>query len=75
MNIRDGHNRKVLFETKEELGDEIDKLVVMIGKLATRDSGTCRQFKPQIYQNRGAEDKTQVPMTDAIMISELSEQV
>ena len=25
----------------------------MIGKLATRDSGTGRQFKPQIYQNRG----------------------
>ena len=25
----------------------------MIGKLATTDSGTGRQFKPQIYQNRG----------------------
>ena len=53
MNIRDGHNRKVSFDTKEELGDKIDKLVVMIGKLATRDSGTGRQFKPQIYQNKG----------------------
>ena len=53
MSIRDGHNRKVLFDTKEELGDKVDKLAVMIGKLATRDSGTSRQFKPQIYQNRG----------------------
>ena len=53
MSIRDGHNRKVSFDTKEELGDKIDKLAVMIGKLAMRDSGTARQFKPQIYQNRG----------------------
>ena len=50
--IRDGHNRKVSFDTKEELGDKIDKLAVTIGKLATRDSGTGRQFKPQIYQTR-----------------------
>ena len=25
----------------------------MTGKLATRESGTGRQFKPQIYQGRG----------------------
>ena len=53
MSIRDSHNRKVSFDTKEELGDKIDKLAVMIGKLATRDSGTGKQFKPQIYQGRG----------------------
>ena len=53
MSIRDSHNRKVSSDTKEELGDKIDKLTVMIGKLATRDSGTGRQFKPQIYQGRG----------------------
>ena len=53
MSIRDGHNGKVSFDTKEELGNKIDKLAVMIGKLATRGSGTGRQFKPQIYQNRG----------------------
>ena len=29
-------------DAREELGDKIDKLVVMIGKLATRDSGTDR---------------------------------
>ena len=52
MSIRFGHNRKVSFDTKE-LGHKIDKLAVMIGKLATRDSGTGRQFKPQIYQNTG----------------------
>ena len=53
MSIRDGHNRKVSFDTKEELGDRIDKLVVILSKLSTRDSGTGRQFKSQIYQNRG----------------------
>ena len=40
MSIRDGHQRRASFDMKEELGDEIDKLVVMIGKLATRDSRT-----------------------------------
>ena len=40
MSISDGHNRKVLCDTKEELGDKIDKLAVIIGKSATRDSGT-----------------------------------
>ena len=53
MSIRDGHNRKVSFYKKEEIGDKIDKLAVVIGKLATRDSRTTRQFKPQIHQSRG----------------------
>ena len=53
MNIRDGHHRKVSFDTKEELGDKIDNLAVMIDKLSTGDSGTIRQFKPQIHQGRG----------------------
>ena len=53
MSIRDDHNRKVSFDSEEELGDKIDKLAVMIGKLAARDSRTSRQFKLQIYQNRG----------------------
>ena len=38
MSIRDSHNRKVSFDTKEELGDKIDKLVVIMDKLATKDS-------------------------------------
>ena len=53
MSTRDGHNWEVSFDTKEDLGDKIDKLVVMIGKLATRVSGTGRQLKPQICQGRG----------------------
>ena len=53
MNIRDGHSRRVSFDAREELDDMIDKLVVMIGKLPTKDSGKVRQFKPQINQSRG----------------------
>ena len=53
MSIRDGHQRRISFDTKEELGNKIDKLVIMIGKLATRDSRTNRQFKLQIHQSRG----------------------
>ena len=53
MSIRDRHNRKVSFDTKEELGHKIDKLAVVIGKLVTRDGGADRQFKPNIYQGRG----------------------
>ena len=53
MSIRDSYSRKVSFDTKEELGNKIDKLAVMIGKLMTRDSAAGRQFKPQIHQGRG----------------------
>ena len=53
MSIREGHSRRVSFDTREELGNKIDKLVVMVGKLAAKDSGKVRQCKPQIHQNRG----------------------
>ena len=53
MSIRDSHNRKISFDTREEMGDMICKLTVMIGKLAIRDGGTGRHFKLQIHQGRG----------------------
>ena len=46
MSIKDNHSRRVSFDTREELGDKIDKLTVMIRKLAARDSGSHRQLKP-----------------------------
>ena len=36
MSIKDSHSKRVLFGTREELGDKIDKLMVMIGKLVAR---------------------------------------
>ena len=57
MTIRDSHHRKVSFDTKEELGNKIDKLAVMTGNLATGDSRRNRQFKPQIHQSKGRGQK------------------
>ena len=37
MSIREGAGRRVAFDTREELGDKIDKLMVMIGKLAAKE--------------------------------------
>ena len=63
MSMKDNHSRRVTFDTGDELGDKVDKLTVMVGKSAARDSGSGRQFKPQIYQgkrrgqNRGNYDR------------------
>ena len=53
MSIREGANRKVSFDTRDKLGDKIDKLTVMLGRLAAKDNSKKRPFKPQIYQGRG----------------------
>ena len=50
MSIREGINRKVSFDTRDELGDKIDKLTVMLGRLAAKDNNKRKPFKPQIYQ-------------------------
>ena len=52
MSIKDSYNKKVTFDTQDGLEDKIDKLTVMMGKLVTRDNGTSRQFKAQIYQSK-----------------------
>ena len=38
MNIRDGTDKRVSFNTRDELGDKIDKLTVMMSKLVAKDS-------------------------------------
>ena len=52
MSIREGASRKVSFDIRDKLGDKIDKLTVMLGRLAAKDSNEKRPFKPQIYQSR-----------------------
>ena len=52
MNLKDNYNKNFTFDTQDRLEDKIDKLTVMMGKLAARDNWTNRQFKPQIYQSR-----------------------
>ena len=51
MSITDSYNKKVTFDTQDGLEDKINKLTVLMNKLATRDNGTNRQFKPQNYQS------------------------
>ena len=53
MNIRDGTERTVSFNARDELGDKIDKLTVMMSRLAAKDSNEKRPFKLQIYKSRG----------------------
>ena len=53
MSIREETNRNVSFDTRDELGDKIDKLTVMLGRLAAKDYHGKRPFKPQIYQGGG----------------------
>ena len=43
-------------------------LTVMMGKLATRDNGTNKQFKPQINQSK-RRGQSRIFMIDIIMIS------
>ena len=53
MGIRKGASRRVLFDTRDELGDKIEKLTVMLGRLAAKHNNEKRPLKPQIYQTRG----------------------
>ena len=53
MSIREGTDKRVSFNTKDKLGDKIDKLTVVRSKLAANDSHERRPFKPQIYKSRG----------------------
>ena len=53
MSIREGMDRRVSFNVRDELGDKIDKLTIVMSKLAATDNHERRPFRPQIYQSRG----------------------
>ena len=53
MSIKDSYNNKrAIFDTQDGLEDRIDRLTVMMGKLATKDNRINKLFEPQIYQNK-----------------------
>ena len=52
LSVRDRTERRVSFNTRDELGDKIDKLTVVMSKLAAKDSYERKPFKPQIYKSR-----------------------
>ena len=47
MNVRDGTERKVPFNTRDELGDKVDKLTVVMSRLAAKDSHEKGPFNPK----------------------------
>ena len=53
LSVRDRTDRRILFNTKDELWDKIDKLTVMMSKLAAKVNHKRKPFKPQIYKSRG----------------------
>ena len=52
MSVRHRRDRRVSFNTREELGDKIDKLTVVMNRLVAKDSQERKPFKPQIYKSR-----------------------
>ena len=53
MSIRERTDKRVSFNTRDELGNKIHKLSVVMSKLAATDNHERRPFKPQIYKSRG----------------------
>ena len=53
LSVREGTDRRVSIKTKDKLGDKIDKLTVMMSKLAAKYNHERKPFKPQIYKSRG----------------------
>ena len=53
MSIREGTDKRVSFDTRDELADKIEKLTVVMSKLVMTENHERRPFKPQIYKSRG----------------------
>ena len=67
MSFREGGSGKVSFDTRDELRNKIDKLMVMIGRLAAKDNIGTRPFKPKYIKVEG-EDRTEVIVKEIIRI-------
>ena len=48
LSIREGTDKRVSFNARDELGDKIDKLTVVMSKLSVIDNHERRPFKPYI---------------------------
>ena len=70
MSVRDGTERRVSFNTRDELGDKIDTLTVVMSRLASKDSHERRPFKPQIYK---AEVRTGLMVREVIRTGQIVE--
>ena len=45
MTVQEEHNKRVTFDMMDGLEQKIDMLMVIMGKLVTKDEGQNRQFK------------------------------
>ena len=70
MNIRDGTDKRVSFNTRDELGDKIDKLTVMMSKLVAKDSHDRKPFKPRFTK---AEDEVGLMIAGCIRPDQMIE--
>ena len=70
MSIREEASKRVAFDTREELGDKIDKLTVMIGKLAANYSNRNNHlnYKYRKVENLHLQVRTEVTVREVIKI-------
>ena len=50
MSIREGTERKASFNARDELGDRIDKLTAIMGRLAAKDRMTKDHSNPKYIE-------------------------
>ena len=70
MNIRDGTDKRVSFNTRDELGDKIDKLTVVMSKLVAKDSYERNLLNPRFTK---AEDKIGLMIRECIRPDQMIE--
>ena len=71
MSIKHSYNnKKPTFNMQHGLEDKIERLMVMMNQLTTKDEGLNKQIKPKIYQGR-RDDRVKNFMIDIFMIREV----
>ena len=69
--MKENYNKKGSHLTqKNGLENKTDRLTVMMSKLATKDNGINKQFKPR-YIKAKEEDRVEISMISLIMIEEI----
>ena len=68
VNIRDGTDKRVSFSARDELGDKIDKLMVIMSKLAAKDSHERDPLNPRYTR---AEDKVGLMIREHIRLDQM----
>ena len=67
MTIKDGHHRNVSCGIRDEIADKMGKLVVLLGKLATKESRLNRQFRHK-YIRVEVEARTEIIVKETTKI-------